>query len=209
MKYPCSYCWQEAKANFISARAAPKAGAVFVLPAGLRSRTGPEAVEVFPRGRESSDLDVDRVGQLRARERVAFPDDISEPLVGGDLPLYRDPPVRHPTALQRVRGQACPEYDAVRQGVPRGDTEFERIGWEPWLSHSPLCERTSPEYKRRGARSAQLHEGSTVDLSHAGDRLDTPFSPVTLHTQVSLHSWPVPFSHESLAMAPRSVVSIG
>ena len=87
---------------------------------GLRSAgraevgTGPEAVEVFARGRQSSDLDVDRVRQLRARERVAFPDDISEPLVGGDLPLHRDPPVRHPPIVERVRGQVRPEYDAVR-----------------------------------------------------------------------------------------------
>jgi hypothetical protein len=66
---------------------------------GAELRTRPEAV-VLPSRRESSDFDVNRVGQLGMRERITFPDDVPERLIGGDLPLYRDPPVRHPTAVQ-------------------------------------------------------------------------------------------------------------
>ena len=73
--------------------------------------------------------------------------------------------------------------------LARSEDELH-IVWEPRLSHSPLCERTSPEYERRRARSAQLHEGSTVDLSQARDVLDTPFSPVAPNAQEFLHSWP-------------------
>ena len=72
-------------------------------------------------------LGVDAVPELGRGELGAPAYDVSEAFVGGDLPLNRDPPVRHAAAGQWVGGEAGPQHHAAGGRLARGDAERERI----------------------------------------------------------------------------------
>ena len=95
-------------------------------------------------------LGVDAVPELGRGELGAPAYDVSEAFVGGDLPLNRDPPVRHATAGERIRGEAGPQHHAFWPRFARCDAERERVA-------DPLARRTGRQ--RIGGREPGRGEG--------------------------------------------------
>ena len=90
--------------------------------------TGPETVEVDPVREQAGHLDPSTVGQSSAGHRVTVADQVSERLVGGDLPVDPHGGGRHPAVpAQRIGRQPGPQQHAVGRGVTGGDAEGERV----------------------------------------------------------------------------------
>ncbi len=89
-----------------------------------------ELIEVLPAGPEPGHLGMDRMGQLRPGDGGSLPDDIVHAGIRRDPPLDQHVHRRHPAAVQRVRGQARPQDDALGPRIPRGDPEREGVGPE-------------------------------------------------------------------------------
>lgn len=98
--------------------------------AGLAGRAlgilGAKAIPVGTSGLEATDLDMHRMRDLRHRQGDAGPHDILQTFVAGHLPRDLDGRVAH-AAISRlgIANQACPQHDAVRPGIARGDPERE------------------------------------------------------------------------------------
>jgi hypothetical protein len=91
---------------------------------------GLEPVEELAAGRQPVELDVDAVRGLRAGDRDAAADHVTEALVGGELPVHHDGAVGHAAEAvlgERLRGEAGPEHEAVVVRVAGGHAERERV----------------------------------------------------------------------------------
>jgi hypothetical protein len=78
-------------------------------------------------------LDMHGMRTHRTRDDGPTPDNVPKPFVGGNLPLDRNPLVRHaPKAVigNGVERKPSPQDNGVAPGIPRSDAKSEGIGGE-------------------------------------------------------------------------------
>jgi hypothetical protein len=71
------------------------------------------------------------------RYRHTAADDIEKARVPGDLEAYLDRLGRHATAVQRVRSQARPDYEAIAYRITGREAELEGVVGELGLAQDP------------------------------------------------------------------------
>lgn len=87
-----------------------------------------EPVEQLSVTRQTGDVDVDRMGQLRKSPYRSATHNAPKPGIVGDLPRYRQASIRHSAVSGRDIGvQPGPQHHRVLGGVPAGHAECERV----------------------------------------------------------------------------------
>jgi len=89
-----------------------------------------KSIKVPPVWLKPFDFDMHGMSKLRHRKRRAFPGNIAKCFIRRDFPLNRHWLIRHSAPIKWIRGEPCPDHNAIRRGITGSDSQRKRIAVE-------------------------------------------------------------------------------